>query len=189
MAAIIVLLAAGVGRADFIVTLEQVGSNVVATGTGTINLTDLGYLDSPNTEADIDPDFGALVVGPASLELVDEYSGVTTGPSSFGSSSATYASSGSGDMVGILDQEADLFVPQGYVSGDALTSTSTFDNTTLSALGVTPGTYTWTWGSGADADSFVLEAGPIATPEPKFVMVLALGLVVLFIARRRFASL
>lgn len=153
---------------------------MVATGTGTIDLTGLTYEDSPNTIPDIYPSFGALVIGPNTFEGVDAYISIT-GPKSFGSGGETFASDGSGDMVGIIGEESELFVPQGYVSGTPLSSTTIFDDTTLSALGVTPGTYTWTWGAGADADSYVLEAG---TPEPNLVVVLALGLVGLMIVRR-----
>ena len=34
-----------------------------------------------------------------------------------------------------------LFVPQGYVSGAALSDSMTFNNATFASLGVTPGTY------------------------------------------------
>jgi hypothetical protein len=54
----------------------------------------------------------------------------------------------------------------GYVSGHALADTMTFDNTTFTGLGVTPGTYEWTWGSGLTADSFTLQIGPVAVPAP-----------------------
>ena len=52
-----------------------------------------------------------------------------------------------------------VFLPAGYVSGAALSSTSTWTGQTLATLGVTVGTYTWTFGSGASADSVVVYAG------------------------------
>jgi hypothetical protein len=67
-------------------------------------------------------------------------------------------------------------VPSGYVSGNLLSSTSTWDNATFTSLGVTPGTVVWTWGSGAHADSFTLQIGPTtATPEPTSLTLLGLG--------------
>jgi hypothetical protein len=75
--------------------------------------------------------------------------------------------SGSGDLVGIFMNSTfdQLYVPSGYVSGSALSGTSTYDNTTFSGLGVTPGTYEWTWGPAAD-DSFTVQIGPAAVPAP-----------------------
>jgi hypothetical protein len=67
-----------------------------------------------------------------------------------------FASSGSGDMVGISDGfvEGDLWsiliVPTGYVSGTALSDTAIYSGTTLANLHVTPGTYVWTWGNTAN---------------------------------------
>ncbi len=74
----------------------------------------------------------------------------------------------------------------GYVSGAALAGTETFGNATLASLGVTLGTYTDRWGSGVHADSFVLEIGSTAAPEPAGALVLAVPLAALgLIARRR----
>jgi PEP-CTERM motif len=69
------------------------------------------------------------------------------------------------------------------VSGTYLSDTSTWNNTTLAALGVTSGTYTWTWGTGPTADSFTLEAGPV--PEPATCALLGSGLLGLMFARHR----
>jgi hypothetical protein len=99
--------------------------------------------------------------------LFDAYTGVS-GPASFGSGSFTLASSGAGDLVGIdmaTRPEGSLIVPHGYVSGAALSDSSTYNNATLTSLGVTPGTYTWTWGTGVHADSFTLQIGPTAVPD------------------------
>jgi hypothetical protein len=56
-----------------------------------------------------------------------------------------------------------LVVPVGYVSGNALSNSMTFNNATLDSLGVTPGTYVWTWGDGAN-QRFTLRIGAAGCP-------------------------
>lgn len=73
-----------------------------------------------------------------------------------------------------------LSVPLDYVSGSALSDSSTYYSQTFSSLGVRPGSYVWTWGSGATADSFTLDIGSV--PEPSSALLFALGLLIL--ARR-----
>jgi len=64
----------------------------------------------------------------------------------------------------------------------------TFDNTTLSGLGLTLGTYTYTWGTGADADTYTVQIGASnAAPEPGSLAILGSGLLFLT-ARRRGSS-
>ena len=50
-------------------------------------------------------------------------------------------------------------MPQGYVSGAALSDSMTFNNATFASLGVTPGTYVWTWGTGLPNQNFTLIIG------------------------------
>jgi hypothetical protein len=158
-----------------IITLEQVGSDVVATASGSIDLTGLTHGSFTNGGLSfLAPDDGDIIIQGAAD---DEYSGFT-GPGSFGPGDITYASSHSGDNFS-LDAGSDLIkVPFGYVSDTPLSATATWDSTSLSALGVTPGTYTWTWGTGADADSLTLYAGvnpPAAAPEPASLLLLSAG--------------
>ncbi len=135
-------------RAAYIVTLEQEGTSVVATGSGTIDLTDLTFVVTGNVlGAQMDPNEGLVITGPASLGSISAYSGFT-GPANFGSGSEILANSGTGDLVAVSALQQLLLVPVGYVSGGALSDTATYDNKTFSNLGVTPGTYEWTWGSG-----------------------------------------
>jgi hypothetical protein len=176
-------------QSGYIVTLEQVGSNVVATGSGTIDLAGLRFRTTGGDVAVIAPSVGGMVTGPASPDPTALYTGFT-GPTSFGSGGAHDASSGSGDTVGIFGFGFgnQLDVPAGYVSGSALSDSSTYDNQTFSSLGVTPGSYVWTWGSGATADSFTLDiVAAAAAPEPSSVLLLALplGLVILLAAKHR----
>ena len=146
-------------QAGYIVTLQQVGSNVVANGSGAIDLSGLGFLGTFTGGSAIGPDEPLIDTGTTSI--IDEYSGFS-GPTSFGSGTITDASSESGDFVGI--QGGFLFVPTGYLSGTALSDSSTYTGQTFSTLGVTPGTYEWTWGSGAN-QNFTLEAGVAAVPD------------------------
>ena len=168
-------------RAAYTVTYEQEGSNVVASGLGTIDLAALSIFENASAEASMAPFEGILDTGPTSFTLVDEYQGAITGPTSFGSGIFTAANSGSGDMVGISNGpvfgQPIVTVPSGYVSGAALSDTATYDNTTLSLLGATPGTYTTTWGSGPTEDSFTLDiVAPISAPEPGSLALLVMGL-------------
>ncbi len=197
MAAVGVAMLVGVGlcapeaQAGYTVTLAQVGPDVVATGSGTIDLTGLTYEYEGDSTAGLVPNEANINTGPASFEARDSYSGFT-GPTSFGSGGAgTLASSGSGDIVGIaVDSENIIKVPAGYVSGSSLSDMSTYDNQTFASLGVTPGTYTWTWGIATADDTFTLVIPAAAVPEPSSLALLALplGLLMLLAARRRVGS-
>jgi hypothetical protein len=94
--------------------------------------------------------------------------------------------SGSGDLVGIFMNSTfdQLYVPSGYVSGSALSGTSTYDNTTFSGLGVTPGTYEWMWGLGTN-QNFTLVIGGTSVPEPSAIALLGTALAGFFLVRFR----
>ena len=99
----------------YTVTLEQVGSNVVATGSGAFNLTGLTFTGEGGGPApQIVPKVGVIEMG----LTADSYTGFT-GPTSFGSGLDTFASTSSEDIVGIEGFGRNLFVPPGYVSGAA----------------------------------------------------------------------
>src|SRR4051794_17234121 len=60
------------------VTLEQVGSNVVATGSGPINLTGLTFQGSVSTNGvGVLPLFGIIFTGPTGSVNVSQYAGFT----------------------------------------------------------------------------------------------------------------
>lgn len=174
-------------EAAYIAYLYQDGANVVATGSGSLDVTALSYAGSGGSGSGMDASFGVLLLGPASSTPYDAY-GAVAGPASFGpGSGGAVASSGSGPAVGIYAVGPYVEVPTGYSSGTTLgTSTTTWDGTTLADLGVTDGTYTWNWGTGANADSFSLYAGVNpAVPEPASLALLATGLAGLGLQRRR----
>ena len=98
-------------QAGYIVTLTQQGSNVVATGSGTLDLTGLRLsITGDTSQAGIFPAGGLINTGPTTATPVDLYAG-TTGPTSFGSDFFIPASSGSGDPVNIQGSIDNLVVP------------------------------------------------------------------------------
>jgi MYXO-CTERM domain-containing protein len=188
-----VMLSASVpAQAAFVFNLQEVGPDVVLSGSGTLNLAGLSLVPVGGIAAcGISPSFLGAIVGSTTCTPVEVYSGFS-GPTSFGSGIGTLASSGSGDTFGIVEAFAPSFlVPAGYVSGGLLSGTATFAGQTLASLGATVGTYTWTWGSGATADSMTLNVGSsiTAVPEPSAYALALAGLGVLgFWGRRQKAS-
>ena len=158
-------------QAGYVVDLTQVGSDVVASGSGAIDLSGLTFSGPVGGPALINPAVGIILTGPAPF-LGDQYTGIT-GPASFGGGSiAFFAGSSSGDEVGIFFGK--LVLPTTYVSDTPLSDTATYDSQTLSSLGATPGRYKWTWGSGAN-QSFTLVIGAGAIPEPSTWAMMLLG--------------
>jgi hypothetical protein len=160
----------------YIVTLQEVGSNVVATGSGNLDTTGLTFVNSFTTFAQIIPNESLIVTGPAASTGMNEFFGTFTGPTSFGTGFFLTASSGSGNVAGLYDLESHLFVPTGYVSDTALSNTSTWNSATFASLGLTTGTYVWTWGNGAD-QRFTLQVGSVSNvPLPGALPLFATGL-------------
>jgi uncharacterized oligopeptide transporter (OPT) family protein len=129
MAIAVTLLAAKLAHADFIITLTQQGSNVVATGSGQIDLT--GLVRDPyrilSAVAGMIPYGGLIINGPVGFPPNDyDWYFLARGPQGFGlGMNLTYASTGSGDIVGIDGGGQGIIVPRGYVSDSPLSDTAT----------------------------------------------------------------
>ena len=124
---LVAALPAPAAKAAFIFTVVQVGDDVVVTGSGSINTTDLtednDFSDVTLVNSGLEPDKAVLSVGTsgASLEL---YTGFT-GPANFGTESTEVtATSGDGDVVGLLGTPQGpltaptIFVPRGLYIGE-----------------------------------------------------------------------
>jgi hypothetical protein len=161
-------------HAGYVVNVMESGGNVVATGSGTINTTDLTFNGGGSFAGtqNFRPDLGVALFGPTDLVHVDLFLGIS-GPSSFGSGIGDFADSGTGDFVGVLGPQQ-LVVPANYVSNSQLSSSTFFSGSTFSSLGLTTGTYVWTWGSGANADSFTMNIVS-SVPEPASLVMLGMG--------------
>ena len=179
-AAMLIGLFAQSAQAGYIVDLSQVGSNVIASGNGAIDLTGLSFFHSFAKLALIHPSDALIYMGEPDISGVDQYFQSTgfTGPTSFGSGGESMPSSGRGGIVGIQNglhiREA-LFVPMGYVSGDSLGDVSTYKNQTFSSLGVTSGRYEWTWGTGPNQNFTLVIETARAIPEPSTWAMMLLG--------------
>jgi len=165
------LLLAGSSHAAVDIVFAEQGGDVVATMSGTLNLTDLSSSGGGGQPGFVRPDTGFVMLAGSSSSFTT-YQAIQTPPNSgiFGTGAATLASSFSGDILGIVSSGTPaLRVPSGYVSGDPLSSTTTWNSATLASLGITPGSYTWSWGSGANADTATITA----VPEPATWLLLA----------------
>jgi hypothetical protein len=138
-------------------TIQEVGPDVVLSGTGTANLSSL------NLEGTFFSSFGS-VIRPSSGRFsvgsggnYSTYSGSTFNPVPFGSGFLPInADISTGNNFGI-GGFGNLVVPQGYVGG-ALNGTGTFTATTLATLGVTVpgGPYLIQWGASGASETITL---------------------------------
>ena len=143
--------------------MKQIGANVVAHGSGAVNLTGLFHFDSHATAPAVIANEAYISISVGGLQ--DIYSGFT-GPATFGKGGEFDTNLGSGDPVGIWGNShlfgiGLIFVPPGYVSNHTLSDSMTFNNATFASLGVTPGTYIWTWGTGLPNQNFTLVIGGV----------------------------
>jgi hypothetical protein len=158
-----------------VLTVQQQGADVVITGSGSANTTDLSAngtsSDWTNYLADTQMLAGPSVFGDGSVSL---WSGLS-GPALLSNNNLLYelpdATASSGQLFGIQSAADNglphLILPLAYSSGATLSGVSTFRDVTLSGLGLTPGTLRWTWGAGASQDSLEVRIpDPQAVPAP-----------------------
>ena len=163
--------------------IDQVGGDVVMSGSGTANTAGLGTAGGPgNIQTMIDAPYGEAFTGGDMPTSAEYYTGIS-GPGDFGEGigSIIYADSASGDFMGVYGLIGRLYLPADYVSQSQLSGTATFEDNTVAGMGLTEGQYVWTWGSGDNADSLTLNI----TPEPATMAMLALGATALLRRRRR----
>jgi hypothetical protein len=179
-AAMLIGLSTPSAQAGYVVDLTQHGNDIVATGSGRIDLTGLTFKTDIGARPGLVPSTGFIVTG--GQVLLALYVGIT-GPANFGTGDQTLPGSNGGDFVGVDGLGATgvpaVLVPAGYVSDSPLSDTSTYSGETFSSLGATPGTYKWTWGAGSN-QNFTLVIGTAVgstVPEPSTWAMMLLGFV------------
>jgi hypothetical protein len=181
-------------QAGIILTLQQVGADVVMTSTG--SLANTGSTDNfvglaPGSAA-VTPLAASLTTGLGEPSLsgqeLSRYASIASGPTNFGAGISAPASSATGPMFAIIGLTQDIGVDSGQTAlGVTYTAgTSTWSSTTLALLGVNPGTYTWTLLDPWDGDTVVLNiVAPSDVPVPATLPLLGIGIAGLRLARRR----
>ncbi len=179
-------------HASLTINITQVGLDVVASGTGSFNLGSL-TLDKLN----IGGNAGYLqaqsfIVSAGSAAATDWYKGysVAGNPTNFGTGGGFVADSNTGGFFVLIPGYyggggALLEVSSGYVSSTPLSVSSTWNNKTLSSLGLAAGTYTWQWSKNSDGSGPTDSVTVNVVPEPSTYGLLALGALALVVFRRR----
>jgi hypothetical protein len=123
------------------VTISESGPNVVMNVSGSLNTTGLtGPVAEPTLcFSNNNPSGAVLTVGNDNTSCIRYYSS-TNSLSAFGSGgSSGVPDSSSGYFAAAFGGY--IYLPAGFVSGDAVSATSTLLNKSISSLGYTPGTY------------------------------------------------
>lgn len=158
------LAATSLAHSAYVINIQQVGPNVVATGSGTINTSGLSFFSNVWGGGEMAGQVGRVLVGSSPLvSPATVWTGATG--SIFGTPAVKFnADSTTGGHVGPLNTIG-LITPDGYISGTPISSSATWLSVTLADQGLTPGTsYVWTWGVGPTADSLTVNvaAAPVA---------------------------
>jgi hypothetical protein len=157
-------------QAAVVVNVVQSGSDVVWSGDGTLNVSSLTLQGSGALLAG--SDFGEeffLGADPGGFPAVSFYgaTGQVSAPGAlFAGDLFIQPQSGTGARFGIAIEAFNgqngpaVTVPAGYMSGGALSGTSTYANKTIAGLGLIPGTYVWEW----SGDTLTLNIGQVPLP-------------------------
>lgn len=172
--------AAAPAEAAVSIAFQAVGSDVVATLAGSVNLT--GMTSQAYGEV------GSVIwPGPALVYFggpVDYYYGSASGPGSWGGFAVTQATSKAGDAFALDGKLGVVSLPSGYTSRAPLAATMTFSGLTFGDLGLDVGRYVYT----LPHDKIVVTVGNVPEPASWAMLIAGFGLVGAAMRRRAAAA-
>lgn len=158
--------------ASVTININEVGSDVVATGSGSLDLTDLVFIGDFGPAEGVLPSVAYIGTGLDTLSAA--FTGLT-GPTQFGPGGLTAFSSTTGTELGINGgafASPVVFLPEGYGSGAPLSTSATWIGQSFASLGLTPGKYVYT----SARDTFTINIGAVGgVPEPATWAMMLLG--------------
>lgn len=137
-------------QADVSVVIEEFSDKVVISYTGTLNTMSFSpSVDNPTSE--LVPNSGSIIAGDGAADSVNIVAGggiVTNDPGGFGSGGSDSTGVLSGDRFAIATNV--LGYPAGYVSGDPISGSLTYNGESVASLGIYPilGPYQWNLSNG-----------------------------------------
>lgn len=166
-------------QAGVVFSFQQVGADVVLTGSGSYDLTGATLAGSGAQDGYVNPLVGLAVGGP--VAVVDLY-GLTANGGAFATGGFVDGTPDVGDVFGFdaVNLGGFITVPQGYVGGTALSGSTTFANQTFATLGLAAGTYRY-----AIPNDTVTVTIPGSVPEPASLALVALAVGAAGLTRRR----
>ncbi len=171
--------------AAVIVTVQEVGSNVVFDSTGSLDIDGLSPVSTANTTTFVRGTEG-FVFGERANTQVDVYA-LASVPTNFGGTrfdapESFVVTSPPDSAFGALISPQTLRLPSGYVSGTPLLYDMTFLNESFTSMELFPGTYVWTL---ENDDTVTLQIVATAVSAPSALALLVPAVVGLGVVRRR----
>lgn len=180
-----------------VVTVYQLGNNVVLEGSGSINTGALMHVshDVRSLEDISGFVYPEVIFNAFRMQTREQWQGDISGPSIRETKTPGFyhhPDTFTGDYFGIAqhstnNQANSILIPHNYVSGSFLSASYTFNNKTLSDFGLSSNEadLVWTWGEGSYADSFTLKVGqPVPEPSTYALLIGCLALSSAFLKRR-----
>lgn len=196
VAAVVTAFASSAADAGVVVNITEQGANVVAEASGFLDLAGLQYSKSVVGGAvkNMNPSLARIATGASGL--VNVYTSFT-GPANFGSNKQIDTLLQSGIAFVFNGSKGELSIANTYLSNTGFTSSTTWTNKTLAALGAVTGRYDYMFngqmvsisvGSTLETPVYTAPAGPSlpgGVPEPSSWAMLILGMGAVGSAMRR----